>query len=160
MRVTAIAIGGLVLALLAAPALVQSDEWEQVPSESGQGAATESGGVATAPMGNKGATGCALVGALVQQVAKLRDQGVSEESQLASVDDPNGKLYRLTIGNMLSADTAGTLRAGIHREIAYVYQHRELTPAQLGARAHQTCGNPENGDEGTAAPFSQPMIGR
>jgi len=26
---------------------------------------------------------------------------------------------------MLSADTAATLRAGIHREIAYVYEHRE-----------------------------------
>jgi hypothetical protein len=152
MRGTAIAIGGLVLALLAAPALVRSDEWEQVPSESGQGAATEGGGATTAPMGNKGAMACAMVGALVQQAAKMRDKGVSEESQLASVDNPNGKLYQLTVGNMLSADTAGTLRAGIHREIAYVYQHRELTPAQLGTRARQTCGNPESGYEGTAAP--------
>lgn len=152
MRGTAIAIGGLVLALLVAPALAHSDEWEQVPSESGQGAATEGGSAAKAPMGNKGAMACGMVGALVQQAAKMRDQGVSEESQLASVDNPNGELYQLTIGNMLSADTAGTLRAGIHREIAYVYQHRELTPAQLGARARQTCGNPENGDQGTAAP--------
>ena len=152
MRGIAIVIGGLLLALLAAPALVQSDEWEQVPSESGQGAATEGGGAATSLMGNKGAMACAMVGALAQQAAKMRDRGVSEESLLASVDNPNGKLFKLTNGNMLSADTAARLRAGIHREIAYVYQHRELTPAQLGARAHQNCGNPENGDEGTAAP--------
>jgi hypothetical protein len=45
---------------------------------------------------------------------------------------------------MLSADTAGTLRAGIHREIAYVYEHREMTPAKLGDRVRQTCGNPES----------------
>ena len=44
---------------------------------------------------------------------------------------------------MLSADTAATLRAGIHREIAYVYEHREMTPAQLSAHARETCGNPE-----------------
>ena len=62
----------------------------------------------------------------------------------ASIDKPGGKLYQLTIGNMLSADTAGTLRAGIHREIAYVYEHREMTPAQLGDRVRQTCGNPES----------------
>jgi hypothetical protein len=151
MRGTTIAIGVLVLALLAAPALVRSDEWEQVPSESGHSAATESGGAATAPMGSKGAMACAMVGALVQQAAKMRERGVSEQSQLASVDNPNGKVYQLTIGNMLSADTAAMLRAGIHREIVYVYQHRELTPAQLGARARQTCGNPENGAKGAAA---------
>ena len=144
------------LALLAAPALVRSDEWEQVPSESGQGAATEGGGAAKALAGDKGAMACTLVGAFVQQTAKLRDQGVTEESQLASIDKPNGKLYQLTIGKMLSADTAGTLRAGIHREIAYVYEHREMTPAQLGARARQTCGNPESGPNGAADPSGNP----
>jgi hypothetical protein len=86
---------------------------------------------------------CGLVGTLVKQTAKMRDQGVSEESQLASVDNPKGKLYQLTNGSMLSADTAATLRAGIHREIAYVYEHREMTPAQLSAHARETCGNPE-----------------
>ena len=152
MRRTAIAVAGLVLALLAAPAFVRSDEWEQVPSESSPGAAPESGGAPTASMGSKGPMACAMVGALVKQAAKMRDKGVSEESQLASVDNPKGKLYQLTVGNMLPADTAAALRAGIHREISYVYQHRELTPAQLGARAHQTCGNPDGGDEGAAAP--------
>ena len=130
--------------LLAARAFAQSDEWEQVPADSGYGAATEGGGTASAPVRDKSAMACAMVGALVQQTAKLREQGVTEESQLASIDKPGGKLYRLTVGNMLSADTAGTLRAGIHREIAYVYEHREMTPAQLGDRARQTCGNPES----------------
>jgi len=129
------------MALLAAPAFAQNDEWEQVPSDSGQGAATEGGGTAKASAGDKSAMACAMVGALVRQTAKLRDQGVTEESQLASIDKPGGKLYQLTIGNMLSADTAGTLRAGIHREITYVYEHREMTPAQLGDRARQACGN-------------------
>src|SRR5262245_31823647 len=93
MRGTTVATVGLVLALLAAPALVHSDEWEQAPSESGQGAAAGSGSAANSPMGNKDAMACAMVGALVKQVAKMRDKGVSEESQLASVDNPNGKLY-------------------------------------------------------------------
>ena len=129
--------------LLAARAFAQSDEWERVPSDSGHGVATDGGGTAMAPARDKSAMACAMVGALVQQTAKLRDQGVTEESQLASIDKPGGKLYQLTVGNMLSADTAGTVRAGIHREIAYVYEHREMTPAQLGDRARQTCGNPE-----------------
>ena len=140
MRVRAIGIAGLALALLATQAFPQSDQWEQVPSDSGEG-----GGTARATAGDKSAIACAMVGALVRQTAKLRDEGVTEESQLASIDKPSGKLYQLTIGNMLSADTAGTLRAGIHREIAYVYEHREMTPAQLGDRARQTCGNPESG---------------
>lgn len=144
MRATAITIAGLALALGLAQAFAQSDEWEQVPSDSGQAAATEDGGTAKAPMGDKSAMACGMVAMLVQQTAKLRDQGVTEESQFASIDKPSGKLYRLTIGNMLSADTAGTLRAGIHREIVYVYEHREMTPAQLGDRARQACGNPES----------------
>ena len=122
--VVAIGIGGLALARLAAPA------------------------------GNKNAMACAMVGALVQQTAKMRDQGVSEQSQVASIDNPSGKLYQLTTGNMLSADTAGTLRAGIRREIAYVYQHREMTPAQLGDRARQSCGTTEGEDAG--APVAHP----
>ncbi|HVB82879.1 MAG TPA: hypothetical protein VNE82_23380 [Candidatus Binataceae bacterium] len=156
MRGTAIAIGGLLLVLLAASALAQSDGWERVPSESGHGAATEGGGVAKALSGDKGAMACMMVGALVQQAAKLRDRGVTEESQLASIDQPNGKLHQLTVGKMLSADTAGALRAGIHREIAYVYEHREMTPAQLGARARQTCGNPESGSKDSAGPSGNP----
>ncbi len=147
------------LALLVAPSFARSDEWEQVPSESGQGAAAEGSGAARAPTGDKGATGCMMVGALAQQAAKQRDQGVSEQSQLASIDQPNGKLYQLTTGKTLSADTAGTLRTLIHRDIAYVYEHREMTPAQLGARARQTCGNPESGVEQTPAPVTTPSPG-
>jgi hypothetical protein len=44
-----------------------------------------------------------------------------------------------------STDTVGTVRAGIHREIDYVYVHRDMTPAQLGTQARQNCGNPQNG---------------
>lgn len=159
MRGKAIVVAGLALTLLVAQVFAQSDQWEQVPSQSGQGAATEGGSAAKTPMEDKSAMACTLVGALVQEVAKLRDQGVSEESQLASIDKPSGKLYQLTIGNMLAADTAGTLRAGIHREIAYVYEHREMTPAQLGDRARQTCGNPENGSEAAPAAAATPSHG-
>ena len=72
------------MALVAMPALVASDEWEQVPSDSGQGAASEGADAVKAPAADKGAMACTLVGALVQQTAKLRDQGVTEQSQLAS----------------------------------------------------------------------------
>ena len=49
MRMTAIAIGGLVLALLAAPAFAQSDDdWVRVPSS--RGAASEGGGAAKTTM--------------------------------------------------------------------------------------------------------------
>jgi hypothetical protein len=150
MRGSAIVIGGLILALLAAPGFVRSDEWERVPTVPGQGAETDGGVAVKPPADDRGAMACSLVAALVQRMAKLRDQGVTEDSQLASIDKPGGRLYQLTVGGMLSADTAGTLRAGIHREIAYVYEHREMTPTQLGAHARETCGNPEN--RGTQSP--------
>jgi hypothetical protein len=147
-----LAIAGLAVALLAASTLAHGDEWESVPSEPGQDAATAGRGASAAPTESRALMACTMVGALVKQAAKARDKGISEESQLAGVDNPGGKLYRLTNGNMLPADTASALRAGIHREIAYVYRHRELTPEQLGARARQTCGNPESGGEGAADP--------
>jgi hypothetical protein len=150
MRGTAIVIAGLALALLAASAFAQSDDWEQVPSESGHGAAS------ALVAKNKGGMACTLVATMVEQAAKLRDTGVTEESQLANVDSPNGTLSQLSIGSVLSADSAGTLRAGIHRQIDYVYEHREMTPAQLGTRARQTCGNPGNGGEGAPAPVAHP----
>lgn len=144
------------LALLAAPGLVRSDEWEQVPSEPGQGAAADGGVEVKPPADDKGAMACSLVAALVQRMAKLRDEGVTEDSQLASIDKPGGRLYQLTVRGMLSADTAGTLRAGIHREIAYVYEHREMTPAQLGSHARETCGNPESGGKQSPGPSGNP----
>ena len=106
MRGAMIVLGAFVLVLLAAPTFLHGDEWEQVPSDSGHGL------VPDASAGNQSAMACGLVGTLVKQTAKMRDQGVSEESQLASVDNPKGKLYQLTNGSMLSADTAATLRAG------------------------------------------------
>ena len=142
------------LALFAAPALAQGDDWEQVPSAPDQGAATASG--ATTKTLNKSSMACTLVGAFVEQTAKQRDKGATQESQLASIDKPNGKLAQLTIGNMLTADTSGMLRAGLHREVAYVYEHREMTPAQLGAQARQTCGNPQSGADEAAAPAAPP----
>jgi hypothetical protein len=156
MRGTSILIGGLMLALLAAPAFAQSDEWEQVPSEPGQGAAAGGGVAAKSPAEGKGAMACSLVAALVRRAAKLRDQGVTEDGQLASIDKPGGRLHQLTVGGMLSAGTAGALRAGIHREIAYVYEHREMTPAQLGTRARETCGNPESGGKQSPGPSGNP----
>jgi hypothetical protein len=156
MRGTIIVIGGLVLALLAAPAFAQSDDWEQVPSATGQDATTANGAASKALAGNKGSMACTLVGAFVEQTAKQRDKGATQESQLASIDKPNGKLAQLTIGNMLTADTSGMLRAGLHREVAYVYEHREMTPAQLGAQARQTCGNPQSGADEAAAPAAPP----
>jgi len=143
-----------VLALLAAPVFAQGDDWEQVPSAPDQDAVTASGGANKAL--NKGSMACTLVGAFVEQTAKERDKGATQESQLTSIDKPNGKLAQLTIGSMLTADTSGMLRAGLHREVAYVYEHREMTPAQLGAHARQACGNPESGADEAAAPAAAP----
>jgi hypothetical protein len=143
-----------VLALLAVPAFARGDDWERVPSAPDQGAATASGAATKAL--NKSSMACTLVGAFVEQTAKQRDKGATQESQLASIDKPNGKLAQLTIGNMLTADTSGMLRAGLHREVAYVYEHREMTPAQLGANARQTCGNPESSADEAAAPAAAP----
>jgi hypothetical protein len=143
-----------VLALLAVPAFARGDDWERVPSAPHQGAATASGAATKAL--NKSSMACTLVGAFVEQTAKQRDKGATQESQLASIDKPNGKLAQLTIGNMLTADTSGMLRAGLHREVAYVYEHREMTPAQLGAHARQTCGNPGSSADEAAAPAAAP----
>ena len=111
MRMTAIAIGVLVLALLAAPAFAQSDDdWVRVPSS--RGAASEGGGAAKTTMEEGGAIACAMVGALVQQAAIMRDRGVTEQSQFLSIDEPDGGLRQITIGNMLATDAAATLRAG------------------------------------------------
>ena len=142
------------LALLAVPAFARGDDWERVPSAPDQGAAAASGAATKAL--NKSSMACTLVGAFVEQTAKQRDKGATQESQLASIDKPNGKLAQLTIGNMLTADTSGMLRAGLHREVAYVYEHREMTPAQLGAQARQTCGNPQSGADEAAAPAAPP----
>ena len=142
------------LALLAVPAFARGDDWERVPSAPDQGAATASGAATKAL--NKSSMACTLVGAFVEQTARQRDKGATQESQLASIDKPNGKLAQLTIGNMLTADTSGMLRAGLHHEVAYVYEHREMTPAQLGTHARQTCGNPESGPEEAAAPAAAP----
>lgn len=99
---------------------------------------------------------CSQVGALVEQSAKPRDTGVTEQSQHANIENPNGTLAQLSIRSRLSADTAGTLRAELHRQINYVHAPREMTPAQLGARARETCENPEN----VGTPVAPPAVTR
>jgi hypothetical protein len=129
--------------------LAQYDDWEQVPSSgtpnasAGNGASSDGAGIgAAAPADARDRASCATVGSFALQLAKMRDAGASEQSQLDSIDRPNGKLYRLTAGNGLPAETAAALRASIHNEIAYVYKHRELTPAQISAQARERCGKP------------------
>ena len=51
-----------IVALVAMPALVASDEWEQVPSDPGQGAASEGAREVKAPAEDKGAMACTLWG--------------------------------------------------------------------------------------------------
>jgi len=122
--------------------VTRSDEWEQVPAEPGP-AASGKNSPEGAPANVKAATGCMMVGAFAQEAARLRDSGVTEDSQLASIDKPGGRLYRLTESASLSAAARSAVRAGIHREIAYVYEHRELSPAQVAAHARSTCGAPQ-----------------
>jgi hypothetical protein len=138
-----IAITVLIFSLIFAGALARSDEWEQVPPDYGQ-VAPGKNNMDGAPLSAKAGMACTMVGAFAQEAAKLRDKGVSEKSQLASIDKPGGKLYQLTVAARLSAAAGSAVRAGIHREIAYVYEHREMTPAQLAAQARQVCGASDN----------------
>ncbi len=152
MRGAAITAAAALMALVACAArppmlFAQDDDWQQVPSSGGPSGnadnpAPSAGDRAPAPADARDRTGCAMVGSLAQELAKMRDAGVGEQSQLDSIDQPDGKLYRLTAGNRLPAATAAKLRASIHGEIAYVYEHRELTPAELSARARERCGEP------------------
>lgn len=155
MRATIIATGGLVLALLAAPAFAQDDDWVRVPSSPSQGAASGSGDAANAPAGGNGSPACAMAAAFVEETAKLRDKGVTKQSQLDSIDNPNGKPSGLAGGKPF-ADIGDALRAGLHSEVEYVYQHREMTPAALGAQARKSCGVPGRGTGGTIKPPSGP----
>jgi len=150
MRGAAIIICGLALALPAMRASAQSDDWERVPPPASQSTAdapaTKSGGVIA----------CTLIANFVEQAAKLRDAGATEESQLADIDNPSGSLSQLSTGGKQSANTLDALRKQIHRLIDYVYEHRELTPAQIATRARRSCGNSENGGEGAGAPVANP----
>jgi hypothetical protein len=142
-----IAIAGCLLMLTGAAA-AQDEGWEQVPSEPAAGApalsATGSsllkGLLATAP--GKTDVGCKLVAQFAAETAKARDKGVSEESQLKTVDDPHGTLFKLASSNRLPSGTSSTMSATLHSEIVYVYEHREMTPAQLSAYWRQVCENP------------------
>jgi hypothetical protein len=148
MRARAVAIAGCVLAMLAvAPALAQNGDWEQVPSEPAPNAPPDAAGALGGMLGNapQANLGCELVGRFVQDAAEARDKGASEQSQLRTVDDRNGTLYKLAASSRLPAGTAETLGATMHREIAYAYAHRELTPAQLKAHFEQECANPAAG---------------
>ncbi|HLK87623.1 MAG TPA: hypothetical protein VKT27_14050 [Candidatus Binataceae bacterium] len=148
--ITAAALMALMACAARPPALLaQDDDWQQVPSSGGPNAnagnsasSDSTGGGAAAPADAQGRTACAMVGSLAQELAKMRDAGISEQAQLDSIDRPDGRLYRLTTGNRLPAATAAKLRAGIHNEIAYVYQHRELAPAALSAQARDRCSKP------------------
>lgn len=142
------------LALLAALAFAQDDDWVRVPSSPSQGAVSGGGDAANAPAGGNESPACAMAAAFVEKTAKLRDKGVTKQSQLDSIDNPNGKPSGLA-GGKPSADI-GALRAGLHSEVEYVYQHREMTPAALGAQARKSCGVPERGVGGAARPPSGP----
>ena len=146
-----VAIAVLIFSVISASALAQSDEWEQVPSESAQVAANKNN-TDGASIGAKAGMACTMVGAFAQEAAKLRDKGVSEKSQLASIDEPGGKLYQLTVGASLSPAAGSAVRAGLRREIAYVYEHREMTSAQLAAQARKSCGaSNSSADDGAAS---------
>ncbi len=132
--------------LAAVPA--RGQDWEQVPSEAATAApeapASDNGVLKEllAPTAVKANTGCKLVGQFAEETAKARDKGSSEASQLKTVDDPHGTLYKLAAANRLPDGAANTVSATLHSEIVYVYVHPEMTPAQLKAHWRQVCENP------------------
>lgn len=135
-RVTAIA-GFLLLMLGAAVALAQSGDWQRVPSAlpSMSGAL---GGM-LGKFGGKSNIECTLVARLAEDAAKARDKGVSEQTQLKTVDDPHSTFQTIAAASHLPAGTTQALSAMIHGEIAYVYAHREMTPGQLESHFRDTC---------------------
>ncbi len=148
-RAVAMVAGFLLAMLAAAPALAQGDDWEQVPSAPAPGAIPNAPPGAAGALGGilgrsagKANLGCELMGRMAEAAAKARDKGASERSQLKTVDDPNGTLYKLAAARKLPSGTTDSLSAMMHREIAYAYAHREMTPAQLKSHFEQQCANP------------------
>lgn len=150
MRGRTILLAGCLLAMLAGPAFAQGDDWVRVPSpppprasrnppaSAGVGAPGATSAPAPAPVGQ----GCEIAGRLAEQTAEARDKGASSESQLEVLDDPDGVFHRIADAARRAGDTAGMVNASFHREVAYVYAHREMTPAQLKAYWEQACANP------------------
>jgi hypothetical protein len=150
MKTHALALGGCLLAMfVAAPALAQGGDWQRVPPAAEPGAMPNlpagTAGALGGMLGNwvgKSSLGCELIGRLADEAAKARDKGVSEQSQLKTVDDSNGKLHTLAAASHLPAGATQALGVAIDNEIAYVYAHREMTPAQLQAHFENECAHP------------------
>ena len=141
--------------LLGASAFAQSDDWERVPSDSDHGAATARRRHAQRGCAKKqrshGMQPSGRIGRAIGEAARHRRDRAITARQYRESQRHTGQL---SIRSRLSADTAGTLRAELHRQINYVHAPREVTPAQLGARARETCENPENVGTPVAPPPS------
>lgn len=134
-RVTAIA--GFLLLMSGAAALAQGGDWQRVPS----GLPSMSGalGGMLGSFGHKSNLECTLAARLAEDAAKARDKGVSEQTQLKTVDDPHGTFQTIAAASHLPAGTTRALSAMIDGEIAYVYAHRDMTPGQLESHFRDAC---------------------
>jgi hypothetical protein len=137
---TTVTAGCLMLMFGAAAALAQGGDWQRVPSAP-QGTAGAAGGM-FGSFGGNSHLGCTLIARLAEDAAKARDKGISEQSQLKIVDDPNGTFQTLAAASRLPGSTTQALSATIRREVSYVYAHPEMTPAQVQTHIEQECEHP------------------
>ena len=121
-------IAAFVAAFILVPTLSRAEDWEQVPS------GREPGNQMITPA-QRGKV-CEAVGMFANIAATLRDQGVTEERQLARMD--SGLSISAT-ANHLPPQLVGPLGGVLRSEVAYVYQHREMTPDQVKAHWTDLC---------------------
>ena len=126
-------IAAFIAALMLLPTLSRAEDWEQVPSGRDPGSQR----ITPAQRGKV----CEAVGIFANVAATLRDQGVTEERELARMDSG----LNISAGaNHLPPQLAGPLGGVLRSEVAYVYQHREMTPDQV--KAHWTSECEQEGD--------------
>ncbi len=135
------------MALLIVPLLGRADEWERAPSGS------DGGGDMTAPSGDdsqvigdflaqaKAAhagirTPCEVVGMFGDMAAVFRDQGVTAEHQRDNIDS---NFDRTADDKHVPHEWIQPILAVVHREIAYVYSHPEMSADQVKSHWVNMC---------------------
>jgi hypothetical protein len=136
------------VALLIVPLLGRADEWERAPSGSDEGGdmAAPSGGddsqvigdfLAQARAAHAGIrTPCEVVGMFGDMAAVFRDQGVTPEHQRENIDS---NFDRTAADKHVPHKWIRPIMAVVHREIAYVYSHPELSADQVKSHWLNMC---------------------
>ncbi len=115
-------IAAFVASCILVPTLSRAEDWEQLPSGREPGSRM----ITPAQRGEV----CEAVGMFANVAATLRDQGVTQERQLERMESA---LPLSAAENHLPPQFVGPLGGVLRSELAYVYQHRDMTPDQVKA---------------------------